>query len=66
MQGKITSGIQLTVSLARKQLNIEPINDASSSATWSALAVSQLQKGIHMDALTIELVFYDDIYDFQA
>lgn len=65
MHGKMTSGIQLTVSLARKQPNIEPINDASSSATWSALAVSQSQKGNHKDALSRELVIYDDIFDFQ-
>ena len=66
MHGKISSGIQLIVSLARKQPNIEPINDASSSATWSALAVSQLQKENHKQALTKELVIYEDICDFQA
>lgn len=60
MHGKIIGGIQLTVSLARKQPNIEPINDASSSATWSALAVSQSQKGNHKDKR--ELVVYDDVF----
>lgn len=60
MHGKILCGIQLTVSLARKQPQIEPINDASSSATWSALAVSQSQKGNHKDKR--ELVVYDDVF----
>lgn len=60
MNGKNIGGIQLTVSLARKQPNIEPINDASSSSTWSALAVSQSQKGNHKDKR--ELVIYDDVF----
>lgn len=54
------NGIQLTVSLARKQPQIEPINDASSSAVWSTLATSQSQKGNHKDKR--ELVVYDDVF----
>ena len=60
MHGKSISGIQLSVSLARKQPSIEPINDASSSAVWSALATSQSQKGNHKD--TRELVVYNSIF----
>ncbi|CAG9798672.1 unnamed protein product [Chironomus riparius] len=60
MHGKIIEGIQLTVSLARKQPQIEPINDASSSAVWSTLATSQSQKGNHKDKR--ELVVYDDVF----
>lgn len=37
MDGSIGSGIHLQVSLARRQPQIEPINDASSSSTWSTL-----------------------------
>lgn len=33
----MVSGIQLKVSLARRQPQIEPINDATSSSTWSTL-----------------------------
>ena len=60
MHGKTISGIQLTVSLARKQPCIEPINDASSSAVWSTLATSQSQKVNHNDKR--ELVVYDDVF----
>jgi len=60
MHGKMINGIQLTVSLARKQPQIEPINDASSSAVWSTLATSQSQKGNHKDKR--ELVVYDDTF----
>lgn len=61
MHGKSISGIQLSVSLARKQPSIEPINDASSSAVWSTLATSQSQKGNHKDKR--ELVVYDNVFD---
>lgn len=37
MHGKASAGIQLQVQLARRQPQIEPINDASSSAVWSTL-----------------------------
>ena len=39
MNGSMVSGIQLKVSLARRQPVIEPINDASSSATWSTIGI---------------------------
>lgn len=37
MHSKAAGGIQLVVQLARRQPQIDPINDASSSATWSTL-----------------------------
>jgi negative elongation factor E len=60
MHAKTVSGIQLQVQLARRQPQIEPINDASSSAVWSTLAASHSQKGGHKDKR--ELVTYDDVF----
>lgn len=37
MHGKNVNGINLQVQLARRQPQIEPINDASSSAVWSSI-----------------------------
>lgn len=37
LHSKAVDGIQLQVQLARRQPQIEPINDASSSAVWSTL-----------------------------
>ena len=56
--GSVVQGIELKVSLARRQPVIEPINDASSSATWSTIAASHSQKGSHKDKR--ELVAYDE------
>lgn len=42
MNGSMVSGIQLKVSLARRQPVIDPINDASSSATWSTIGKENL------------------------
>lgn len=58
--GKAIGGIQLQVQLARRQPQIEPINDASSSAVWSTLAASHSQKGNHKDKR--ELVVYEDTF----
>ncbi|XP_055688562.1 negative elongation factor E [Lutzomyia longipalpis] len=60
MHGKPASGIQLQVQLARRQPQIEPINDASSSAVWSTLAASHSQKGSLKDKR--EMVHYDDMF----
>ncbi|CAD7082913.1 unnamed protein product [Hermetia illucens] len=60
MHQKNISGIQLQVQLARRQPQIEPINEASSSAVWSTIAASQSQKGSHKDKR--EMVQYDDIF----
>ena len=56
--GSVVQGIELKVSLARRQPVIEPINDASSSATWSTIAASHSQKGSHKDKR--DLVAYDE------
>ena len=56
--GNVVGGIQLKVSIARRQHDIDPINDASSSATWSTIAASHSQKGSHKDKR--ELVAYDE------
>lgn len=47
--GGMVSGIQLNVSYARRQPQIDPINDATSSKAWSTLAASNSQKGNHRD-----------------
>ena len=61
-------GISLKVSLARRQPVIDPINDASSSATWSTIAASHSQKGSHKDkrdlvAYDEEMFWSDDMYN---
>lgn len=56
--GNVVEGIQLKVSLARRQPVIDPINDASSSATWSTIAASHSQKGSHKDKR--DLVAYEE------
>nr|CAG4652231.1 EOG090X0F8Z [Triops cancriformis] len=58
VNGTTVSGVQLKVSLARRQPIIEPINDASSSATWSTIASRNAQKGSHKDRRN--LVAYDE------
>ncbi|XP_017074063.1 negative elongation factor E [Drosophila eugracilis] len=58
IHGKNVNGINLQVQLARRQPQIEPINDASSSAVWSSIAASKSQKGSHKDHR--EMVQYDD------
>lgn len=57
VNGGLVSGIQLKVSLARRQPVIDPINDATSSTTWSTIAASHSQKGSHRDKR--EMVTYD-------
>lgn len=42
MHSKAVNGIQLQVQLARRQPQIEPINDASSSAVWSTLGMMEI------------------------
>ena len=58
LNGTQITGIQLKVSLARRQPVIDPINDASSSSTWSTIAASHSQKGSHKDKR--EMVTYDE------
>lgn len=59
MNGKPADGVQLLVQLARRQPQIDLINDASSSAVWSTLAASHSQKGSHKDKR--QVVKYDDM-----
>lgn len=58
INGSLVSGVQLKVSLARRQPIIDPINDSSSSTTWSTIAASHSQKGSHKDKR--EMIAYDD------
>lgn len=58
VNGSLVSGVQLKVSLARRQPVIDPINDASSSSTWSTIAANHSQKGSHKDKR--EMVTYED------
>ncbi|XP_040577213.1 negative elongation factor E-like [Lepeophtheirus salmonis] len=51
-------GVQLKVSKARRQIIVDPINDASSSATWSSIAASHSQKSSHNDKRN--LIRYDE------
>lgn len=60
MHGKNVGGIQLQVQLARRQPQIEPINEASSSAAWSTIATNNSQKGSLKDKR--EQVVYDDCF----
>lgn len=61
MDGSMVSGIQLQVSLARRQPQIEPINESTSSVAWTTLASTHSQKGSHRDKR--DLVSYDDMFD---
>ncbi|XP_066262649.1 negative elongation factor E [Euwallacea similis] len=61
MDGSMVSGIQLQVSLARRQPQIEPINESTSSVAWTTLASTNSQKGSHKDKR--DLVSYDDMFD---
>lgn len=60
--GSVVQGIELKVSLARRQPVIEPINDASSSATWSTIAASHSQKGSHKDKRDLVAYDQDDMF----
>lgn len=56
MNGSMVSGIQLKVSLARRQPVIDPINDASSSATWSTIGKENLHYPLIVMYLNIRIV----------
>jgi len=43
MAGSMVSGVQLKVSLARRQPVIQPINDAASAATWSTIGTCKVE-----------------------
>lgn len=59
MHSKMSGGITLQVQLARRQPQIEPINDASSSAAWSTLG-NLIRKVEHVDGMNnfcFDLIF---------
>lgn len=58
VDGSMVSGVQLKVSLARRQPVVEAINYASSSSTWSTIAASYSQKGNHKDKR--DIITYDE------
>uniref|UniRef100_A0AAG5D7P8 Negative elongation factor E n=1 Tax=Anopheles atroparvus TaxID=41427 RepID=A0AAG5D7P8_ANOAO len=62
LHSKTVGGIQLQVQLARRQPQINPINDAGSSAVWSALATNRSQKGKHKDNRELVCYDHDDIF----
>ncbi|XP_065077252.1 negative elongation factor E isoform X2 [Ochlerotatus camptorhynchus] len=62
VHSKTVGGIALQVQLARRQPQINPINDAGSSATWSALATNRSQKGKHKDNRELVCYDHDDIF----
>lgn len=55
MHQKNISGIQLQVQLARRQPQIEPINEASSSAVWST--IGKLRQSIVNSKYFHEIIF---------
>ncbi|XP_055627227.1 negative elongation factor E [Toxorhynchites rutilus septentrionalis] len=59
---KNVAGIQLQVQLARRQPQINPINDAGSSSAWSALATNRSQKGKHKNNRELVCYDHDDIF----
>lgn len=62
LHNKTVGAIQLQVQLARRQPQINPINDAGSSAAWSALATNRSQKGKHKDNRELVCYDHDDIF----
>ena len=49
------------VEMARRQTVVEPINDATSSSTWSAIAASHSLKGSHKDKRNL-VTYEEDIF----
>ncbi|RZF48004.1 hypothetical protein LSTR_LSTR002070 [Laodelphax striatellus] len=58
VNGSMVLGVPLKVTLARRQVVIEPINDVSSSSAWCTIAANSSQKGGHKDKRA--LVSYED------
>lgn len=56
--GTVVDGIELKVTMARRQPVIDPINDSSSSTTWATIAANHSQRGGHKDKRA--LVAYDE------
>lgn len=60
VNGTVSNGVRLNVSLARRQPMIPPLGEDSSSLKWAALA-SFPQKGNHNHQDTRSLIVYEDI-----
>ena len=61
VNGSFVGGVQLKVSLTRRQPVIDPINDDSSSSTWSKITASHSQKGSHRDKRDM-VTYEEDIF----
>ena len=61
MNGSMVQGVQLSVSMARRQPTFEPTQSDAQGSTWSSIAASQSQKGNHQDKRN--LVAYDNEED---
>lgn len=61
MNGSMASGIQLKVSLARRQPSIESSAETQSSSNWSSIAQSTSQKGTHKDKRDL-VAYVDDVF----
>lgn len=59
VNGTVSNGVRLNVSLARRQPLIPPLGEDSSSLSWASLAVNFPQKGNHED--TRSLIVYEEI-----
>lgn len=59
VNGTVSNGVRLNVSLARRQPLIPPLGEDSSSLSWASLAVNFPKKGNHED--TRSLIVYEDI-----
>lgn len=59
VNGTISGGVRLNVSLARRQPLIPPLGEDSSSLSWASLAVNFPKKGNHEDSR--DLIVYEDI-----
>lgn len=59
VNGALIEGVQLRVSMARRQPTFDPqSNDQPSTASWSAIAASSSQKGNHRDQRNV--INYED------
>lgn len=61
MNGTMVSGIQLKVSLARRQPNIDSASEAPSSSNWASIAASNSQKGAHKDKRDV-VAYTEDLF----
>lgn len=62
VSGSIVCGVQLNVSIARRQPNFETPAEGAATQTWSSIAAIQSQKSISNHKETRDMVKYDDIF----